>query len=255
MWVRNNRRRAFRQGRCEEVIKFGKLVRRENALIFSYLVLLQKKLRFDLLVYDELYRSLDATPVTGGNTLVESPNALLPENRSDGIAISRVHLLTRRAIRQQLQPSLDHPNRIRERIPGDAGRQSRHERVLNAALLQSHRSEEAFRLLVGVEVHRSRRYDAHEGGPQSLEETQYAIPFEDLPGDGGWISCRRGEFAHGGRGGLELRFDYLEGVRDAGCDGAGGSAGEEVEELHSGGGHGARCDEGRSASAGCFSSS
>lgn len=130
-------------------------------------------------------------------------------------------------VRQELHPRLDHPDGVREGVAGHAGHQAGREGVGRVALSHPQRSKEPFRPRVRVEVHRPRRDDAHERGPDPPEEPRDAVLLEDPPGDGARPPVRRSHLADGRRRGLQLRLHDLEGIRDARGDGAGGASREE----------------------------
>lgn len=87
-------------------------------------------------------------------------------------------------------------------------------------------------------------------GLHPLEKSQHAISLEYLPRDRGRIPVGRRHLAHRDRRRLQLRLDDLQGIRNAGRDGAGGATGKKVVEFQAGRGDGARGRDGRAAPAG-----
>ena len=130
----------------------------------------------ELLVEHPLHRALDHTQVARAHALVQTLEPFVSENLLD--AVHAVAVLprrrasaTRRHVLIQLQPCLDHPDRIRSRRCRNARGRSRREvhprRLLAPVPVLRH---ESLAVAVHVEIDAAGRHNADQVGTETFEQ-------------------------------------------------------------------------------------
>lgn len=135
-----------------------------------------REIGLELLVQHPLHRRLDHAQIAGAHALVQAAHALVSHHLLDAVPAVAVQALrcataALRDVLVQLQPRLDHPDGIRGRAGGNAGRDARQQmhprRLLALVPVLGH---DALAVAVDVEVDAARGDDAHQVRPQALEQ-------------------------------------------------------------------------------------
>lgn len=157
-----------------------------------------RKIRLELLVQHPLHRRLHHAQITGAHALVQAAHTLVSHHLLDAVPAVAVQALRHAEaalgdVLVQLQPRLDHPDGIRGRAGRHTGRDARQQmhprRLLALVPILGH---EALAVAVDIKVDASRRDDAHQVGPQALE--QRARSFDAV--DGAQDLQRLGQVVH-----------------------------------------------------------
>mmetsp|Transcript_9981 Transcript_9981/g.24043 ORF Transcript_9981/g.24043 Transcript_9981/m.24043 type:complete len:464 (+) Transcript_9981:1202-2593(+) len=217
-------------GRGPEIGRLGQFVAGSESHLAALLVLSNDQFLLDLFVNQKLRGSLETAPITRRDSLVESADSLLLENRSDRIPVPGVLFLAGRLVDQDLHSRPDHPDRVGQRVANDSRREPGNQRV-RGRTLRERRVEEGFHFLVGVKVGRPGGDDSDQRRGKPAPESRNAVRVQNSLGD-----LRGVGFGSAGR--LELCFDNLQWIGHASRHRSRYTSRQQFERFHSSRRHG-----------------